>query len=91
MSKWLEDPDPKQKFTKSGTRSIPHSTGTVQYSLTFLPDVLFEKSTYSVADPHHFDADPDAAFHFDADPDPTFHSDADPDPQHCLHMMVICM
>ena len=30
----------------------------------------------SVADPHHFDADPDPdpAFHFDADPDP------DPDP-----------
>jgi hypothetical protein len=37
----------------------------------------------SVADPHHFDADPDPdpAFHFDAnpDPDPTFHSDANPD------------
>jgi hypothetical protein len=31
----------------------------------------------SVADPHHFDADP--ARHFDADPDPTFHFDADPD------------
>jgi len=28
----------------------------------------------SVADPHHFDADPDPAFHFDAVPDP------DPDP-----------
>jgi len=28
----------------------------------------------SVADPHHFDADPDPFFHFDADPDP------DPDP-----------
>jgi len=28
----------------------------------------------SVADPHHFDADPDPAFHFDADADP------DPDP-----------
>jgi hypothetical protein len=36
--------------------------------------------SYSVADPHHVDADPDPAFHFDADPDPdpTFHSDADP-------------
>jgi hypothetical protein len=44
----------------------------------------------SVADPHHFDADPD--FHFDADPDstflfeaeadPTFHLDTDPDPAH---------
>ncbi len=35
---------------------------------------------YSVADPHHFDADPDPSFHVDADPDPTFHSDADPNP-----------
>jgi hypothetical protein len=35
----------------------------------------------SVADPHHFDADPDPAFHIDANPDPnpTCHSDADPD------------
>jgi len=24
----------------------------------------------SVADPHHFDADPDPTLHFDADPDP---------------------
>jgi hypothetical protein len=24
----------------------------------------------SVADPHHFDANPDPTFHFDADPDP---------------------
>ncbi len=40
--------------------------------------------TSSVADPHHFDADPDPdpAFHFDADLDQvlTFHSDGDPDP-----------
>ncbi len=34
----------------------------------------------SVADPHHFDADPDPAFDFDVYPDPTFHSDANPDP-----------
>jgi hypothetical protein len=36
----------------------------------------------SIADPHHFDVDPDpdSAFHFDADPDPTFQSDADLDP-----------
>ncbi len=36
----------------------------------------------SVADPHHFDADPEPepAFHYGADPDPTFHSDTDPDP-----------
>jgi len=34
---------------------------------------MIEKS--SVADPHHFDADPDPAFHFDADPDPAFSQD----------------
>jgi hypothetical protein len=36
----------------------------------------------SVADPHHFDADPDSACYFDADldSDPTLHFDADPDP-----------
>jgi hypothetical protein len=32
----------------------------------------------SVADPRHFDSDPDPAFNLD--PDPTFHSDADPGP-----------
>jgi hypothetical protein len=36
----------------------------------------------SVADPHHFDVDPDPgpACHFDADPDLAFHFDPDPDP-----------
>jgi hypothetical protein len=34
----------------------------------------------SVADPLHFDADPDPTFHFDADPDPAFLLVADPDP-----------
>ncbi len=46
----------------------------------------------SIADPHHFDPDPDPACRFDADPDsdlachfdvdldPTFHYVADPDP-----------
>ncbi len=35
----------------------------------------------NVADPHHFngDPDPDPAFHSDTDPDPTFPFDADPD------------
>jgi hypothetical protein len=33
-----------------------------------------------VADPHHFDADPDPAFYSDADPDPTFHFGAEPYP-----------
>jgi len=30
-----------------------------------------QELTTSVADPHHFDVDPDPAFKFDADPDPT--------------------
>jgi hypothetical protein len=28
-----------------------------------------------VADPHHFNADPNPAFHFNADPDPAFRFD----------------
>jgi hypothetical protein len=35
-----------------------------------------------VADPHHFNADPDPAFRFNADPDPAVHFKADPDPAH---------
>jgi hypothetical protein len=31
-----------------------------------------------VADPHHFNADPDPGFHFNTNPDPAFHSNADP-------------
>jgi hypothetical protein len=34
----------------------------------------------SVADPDHFDPDPDPAFHFDPDPDPAFQFYTDPDP-----------
>jgi hypothetical protein len=33
-----------------------------------------------VADPHHFNADPNPAFHLNADPDSAFHLNADPDP-----------
>ncbi len=36
--------------------------------------LLYIAAGISVADPHHFDADPDPACHFDADADP------DPDP-----------
>jgi hypothetical protein len=32
-----------------------------------------------VADPQHFNADPDSYFHFHADPDPTFHFNPGPD------------
>jgi hypothetical protein len=43
---------------------------------------------FSVVDPHHLDADPDATYRpdadsdvlFDADSAPTFHPDAEPDP-----------
>jgi hypothetical protein len=40
-----------------------------------------------IADPHHFNADPDPAFHFnpDPDPDPAFHFNADPDPDPAPH------
>jgi hypothetical protein len=31
-----------------------------------------------VADPHHFNAEPDPFFYINMDPDPTFHSDEDP-------------
>jgi hypothetical protein len=41
---------------------------------------MHEVPTSSVADPHHFHADPDPNCHFDADPDPTLHFHADPDP-----------
>ncbi len=33
-----------------------------------------------VADPTHFNADPDPAFNLNADPGPAFHFNADPDP-----------
>jgi hypothetical protein len=36
-------------------------------------------SRISVADLHHFDADPDPACHIDEDQDRTFYFDADPD------------
>jgi hypothetical protein len=32
-----------------------------------------------VADPPHFNADPDPSFHFKADPDPIFHFNVDLD------------
>ncbi len=48
------------------------------------PDWHVLDDTQSIADPHHFEADPDLdpVFHFDADPDPshpTFQFDSDPD------------
>ncbi len=39
----------------------------------------------SVADPKHYEADPDLSFHFDADPGPSFHFDADPEPDPSPH------
>ncbi len=41
---------------------------------------LFSSFGGRVADPHHFNADPDPAFHFNGDPYPAFHFSADPDP-----------
>ncbi len=63
--------------------------------------LLKQKDGRSVADPHHFDADPDPAFHFDADPgfifhcdadldlDPTIHFDADPDPSFQIKSQIL--
>jgi hypothetical protein len=47
----------------------------------------------SVADPHHFDVDPDPVLlsHFDADPYPAFHFDADPDPDPSLWRLRLYM
>ncbi len=46
----------------------------------FYFDLMSFSVPSSVADPRHFDSDPDPAFNLDPDPDPTFHSDADPGP-----------
>jgi hypothetical protein len=54
--------------------------------LHFIDGNIFNYLRGSVADPHHFEADPDPDSHFDADLDldPTFDFDtdldADPDP-----------
>jgi hypothetical protein len=42
-----------------------------------------------IADPHHFNADPDPAFHIDADPDPASHFNEDPNPA-SLQVMGNC-
>jgi hypothetical protein len=39
---------------------------------------IFTSFNTRVADPHHFNADPDPVFHLNADPDPTFYFIADP-------------
>jgi hypothetical protein len=52
-------------------RSFRSQTFELFYSFSFV---------VSVADPYHFDADPDLACHFGADPDLTFHFNRGPDP-----------
>jgi hypothetical protein len=42
--------------------------------------VNYSNIYFSVADPHHIDADPDPTYHFGADPYPTYYFDAVPDP-----------
>jgi hypothetical protein len=46
--------------------------------------ITFLVNSNRVADPHHFNADPDPAFNYNADPDPAFHFSADPDPAFTL-------
>jgi len=61
-------------------------TSKCQSVLTFLTPfrivsiIHFSLVTTSVADLHHFDANPDPAFHFNEDPDPTTHFFPDLDP-----------
>jgi hypothetical protein len=45
-----------------------------------------------VADPHHFNADPDPALYFNPNPNPAFHFNADPEPvvQLLFKVMGIC-
>ncbi len=43
----------------------------------------------SVADPDHFDTDPDPTFYFDTEPDPTFHFGSDPDPYCFKEVMYV--
>ncbi len=66
--------------------------GRIIHTYSFITRLL------SVADPHHFDPDPDLAVHFDADPNPdpachfypdpdlTFHFDANADPDPSLQI-----
>jgi hypothetical protein len=81
--------------TRALSRPTHHSRGPPNFSLYS----TFKGLAGSVADAHHFDADPhpNPACHFDADLDleSTYHFDADPNPdptfqfdaagpQHCL-------
>jgi hypothetical protein len=61
-------------------KRIPYCVFHSIYSKGFERDfTCYQQVEWSdVADPHHFDPDPDPTFHVDADPDPTFHFDADP-------------
>ncbi len=43
------------------------------------PDANFKMATVRVADPLHFNVDPDPAVHLNADPYPAFHFNAGPD------------
>jgi hypothetical protein len=69
--------------------------GPIILSSTFCVPKIVALARSSVADPHHFDADPDpdTAYHFHADPDPypTCHLriHANPDPQHWLEVPVV--
>jgi hypothetical protein len=47
----------------------------------------FSLPSISVADPYHFDVDPDPTCYFDADPDPASHFDADPDSDPTFHFV----
>jgi hypothetical protein len=49
---------------------------------SLMPSARWTNIKENVANPKHYDADPnpDPSFHFDTNPDPTFPFDPDPDP-----------
>jgi hypothetical protein len=58
-------------------------TGKTTFSLVFpkrKARITVLKVETGVANPHHFNADPDPAFYSNANPDPAFHFNEDPDP-----------
>ncbi len=68
----------KKVSTSNCSPSARNETVISEKANIVLIDVFFR-----VADPHHFNPDPDSAFHFNANPDPAVHFNADPYPQQC--------
>jgi hypothetical protein len=72
---WIISATPPVKSTSASARFPPSSPAYDPLNLH-----KQQLAYNSVADPQHFDADPNPACLFDANPDTTFSFDADPDP-----------